>query len=77
MVSPPMRRGELRIVDVHEFHQEVRDAQNRPVASDCGKETIAENGDPMLQDFLWFLLGDVQRPIIMEPTVRSRLNHYT
>ena len=59
MYLHPMRRGELRFVRVHEFHQEVRDARNRPVASDCGKETVDENGDPMLQDFLWFLLGDV------------------
>ena len=61
MYLHPMRRGELRFVDVHEFHREVRDARNRPVASDCGAETVDENGDPMLQDFLWFLLGDVLR----------------
>ncbi|MCR5563306.1 MAG: helix-turn-helix domain-containing protein [Desulfovibrio sp.] len=61
MYLHPMRRGALRIVHVHEFHDEVRDARNRPVASDCGKETIDENGDPMLDDYLWFLLGDVLR----------------
>ena len=61
MYLHPMRRGALRIVDVHAFHREVRDGRNRPVASDCGGDTIDENGDPMLQDFLWFLLGDVIR----------------
>lgn len=32
----PMNRGELRIVEAHEFYWEVRDARGRPVASDSG-----------------------------------------
>ncbi len=61
MYLHPMRRGGLRIVEVHEFHWEVRDERGRPVASDCGWETVDENGEPMLTDFLWFLRGDVLR----------------
>ena len=61
MYLHPMRRGALRIIHVHEFHDEVRDAHGRLVASDADEVLLDEYGEPMMQDYLWFLLGDVQR----------------
>ncbi|MBO4313637.1 MAG: AlpA family phage regulatory protein [Desulfovibrio sp.] len=61
MYLHPMRRGALRIVHVHEHRDEVRDARGRPVASDSDEVILDEDGDPMLDDYLWFLLGDVLR----------------
>ncbi len=61
MYLHPMRRGALRIVHVHEFHDEVRDARNRLVAADADEVLLGEDGDPLLEDRLYFLLGDVLR----------------